>query len=131
MGRFQFKRFYLQSRFFNRRYNRTNKKHWQWATEPNSREKASFLTENLLPLSQSGQLQFIKPHDNYSTSEELPFAICYADGHTEKQMLPVLKYKEKTVVFMGDLLPTVPLSIPKKGCDLKKYIVLTNFLIDV
>lgn len=96
----------IETTFSNAKY-WTNKKHWQWATEPNSREKASFLTENLLPLSQSGQLQFIKPHDNYSTSEELPFAICYADGHTEKQMLPVLKYKEKTVVFMGDLLPTV------------------------
>jgi len=64
----------------------TNKKHWQWATEPNA---------------------FVKPHENYSIAKELPFKICYADGHTEKQMLPIVKYQEKTIVFMGDLLPTV------------------------
>lgn len=84
----------------------TNKKHWQWATEPNAREKASFLTENLEPIQQSGQLQFVTPHANYSLSKEVPFAICYADGHTEKQMLPIIEYQGKTVVFMGDLLPT-------------------------
>jgi len=85
----------------------TNKLHWQWATKPNAREKASFLTENLQPIVESGQLQFVAPNINYGNSKELPFAICYIDGHTEKQMLPIVQYQEKIIVFMGDLLPTV------------------------
>lgn len=85
----------------------TNKNHWEWAVHPNAREKASFLKENLEPLASSGQLQFVPTHQNYTQSQELPFAICYADGHTEKQMLPILNYQGKTLVFMGDLLPTL------------------------
>lgn len=87
----------------------TNKKHWHWATEPNAREKASFLKENIWPLQKSGQLNFVetpksgrKGFDNH-----LNFEIIFVDGHTEKQMLPVLKYKGKTIVYMADLLPTV------------------------
>lgn len=96
----------IQTTFSNANY-WTNKQHWQWAIKPNAREKASFLTENLQPILDSGQLQFVAPHKNYSDSKELPFAICYVDGHTEKQMLPIMQYKGKTIVFMGDLLPTV------------------------
>lgn len=85
----------------------SNRKHWEWATEPNAREKASFLTENLLPLEQSGQLDFVSmPKQNYSQSPELPFKINFVDGHTEKQMLPMLQFQDKTIVFMADLLPT-------------------------
>lgn len=84
----------------------SNKKHWHWATNPNTREKASFLEENLIPLKKSGQLQFISEVNDYSQSKELPFQICFVDGHTEQQMLPILTYKGKTIVFMGDLLPT-------------------------
>ena len=85
----------------------TNKQHWQWATNPNPREKASFLTENIIPLEESGQLQFItKGPEAFSATSELGFGILFADGHTEKQMIPHIHYKGKTIVFMADLLPT-------------------------
>ena len=92
--------------FKNARY-WTNKDHWQWATKPNPREKASFLSENILPLEESGQLHFIEPQNlPYAESSELGFGILFADGHTEKQMIPHISYKGKTLVFMADLLPT-------------------------
>lgn len=85
----------------------TNKNHWQWATEPNPREKASFLKENIHPMESSGQLNYIElDNTNYIKNSELGFDILLADGHTEKQMLPHIKYKGKTIVFMADLLPT-------------------------
>lgn len=84
-----------------------NENHWQWATEPNPREKASFLAENILPMQESGQLQFIaKPNSDFELSNELGFNIFYVDGHTEKQMIPHIQYKGKTIVFCADLLPT-------------------------
>lgn len=82
----------------------SNKDHWQWATQPNAREKASFLKENILPIEQSGQLDFV-PLDG--TSPFSQFEIITADGHTDKQMLPKIQYKGKTLVFMADLLPSV------------------------
>ncbi len=81
----------------------SNKAHWQWATEPNPREAASFMVENIKPMQDAGQLKFVKT----SGDDRLPFDIITVDGHTEKQMLPKLKYKEKTLVFMADLLPSV------------------------
>lgn len=86
----------------------TNKAHWQWATEPNAREKASFLSENLIPMQESGQLDFI-PHnkDPYLAESGLGFGVHFVDGHTEKQMLPQLTYQGKTIVFVADLIPTV------------------------
>ncbi|MEX2350504.1 MAG: MBL fold metallo-hydrolase [Flavobacteriaceae bacterium] len=85
----------------------SNKNHWQWATEPNAREKASFLKENILPIQESGQLHFInKTTEQFQKSSELDFGIFFADGHTEKQMIPMIKYKGKTLCFMADLLPT-------------------------
>lgn len=97
---------HIETTFKNAKY-WTNDSHWKWATTPNAREKASFLKENLEPLQQSGQLHFLEKKENYSASAELPFAIAYADGHTEKQMLPIINYQGKTLVFMADLLPTV------------------------
>jgi glyoxylase-like metal-dependent hydrolase (beta-lactamase superfamily II) len=86
----------------------TNQNHWQWATEPNAREKASFLKENINPMESSGQLNYIQLTDKRIIKDsELGFDIFLADGHTEKQMLPMLKYQGKTLVFMADLLPTV------------------------
>tara|TARA_R110001583_G_scaffold74189_3_gene205648 strand:- start:3664 stop:4524 length:861 start_codon:yes stop_codon:yes gene_type:complete len=86
----------------------SNKNHWQWAVEPNIREKASFLKENINPIEASGQLNFVNiPQGNFVQNTELGFDILFADGHTEKQMIPHIKYKEKTIVFMADLLPTV------------------------
>lgn len=85
----------------------SNKDHWHWATEPNAREKASFLKENILPIQESGQLNFIDlPKDDYSKESPLNFGILFVNGHTDKQMIPVIKYKGETLVFMADLLPT-------------------------
>ena len=85
----------------------TNENHWEWATKPNRREKASFLKENLLPMQDSGQLRFIQRDGlQFQENSELDFGIFFADGHTEKQMIPHIKYKGKTIVFMADLLPT-------------------------
>jgi glyoxylase-like metal-dependent hydrolase (beta-lactamase superfamily II) len=85
----------------------TNEKHWQWAVFPNTREKASFLTENLIPMQEAGQLHFLE--NNKTVKEKASafnFDVFYADGHTEKQMLPMISYQGKILVFMGDLLPT-------------------------
>ncbi|MCK0189717.1 MBL fold metallo-hydrolase [Arenibacter sp. F20364] len=85
----------------------TNEAHWKWATEPNPREKASFLTENLLPMQESGQLRFITRNGgSFLDKTELDFGILFVDGHTEKQMIPHIRYKDKTLVFAADLLPT-------------------------
>ncbi|MCD8417053.1 MBL fold metallo-hydrolase [Tenacibaculum finnmarkense genomovar finnmarkense] len=83
----------------------SNQEHWQWATVPNAREKASFLKENIQPIQQNGQLNFIdKQPENFQS--QLGFDVLFMDGHTEKQMLPKIQYQGKTVVFMADLLPT-------------------------
>ena len=85
----------------------TNDNHWEWATKPNSREKASFLHENIIPMQESGQLHFIKrPEGDFLQESELGFGIFFADGHTEKQMIPHINYNGKTIVFCGDLLAT-------------------------
>ncbi len=85
----------------------TNESHWNWATKPNAREKASFLSENILPLQETGQLHFIKKAAaDFEFSDELNFGIFYVDGHTEKMMLPHIKYQDKTIVFCADLIPT-------------------------
>ncbi|MDO8966404.1 MBL fold metallo-hydrolase [Algoriphagus sp.] len=82
----------------------SNADHWEWATVPNPREKASFLTENILPLQELGQLQFL---DLGQKSLFPGFDFITVDGHTDKQMLPRIQYKGKTVVFVADLLPSV------------------------
>ncbi|MHA7844022.1 MAG: MBL fold metallo-hydrolase [Winogradskyella sp.] len=85
----------------------SNEAHWKWATEPNRREKASFLKENILPMEESGQLKFTAlPKDKILKGFDLGFDIFYADGHTDKQMIPMIHYKGKTICFMADLLPT-------------------------
>ena len=85
----------------------TNDNHWEWATKPNLREKASFLSENILPMQESGQLNFIKrPEGDFGHSNDLGFGIFYVDGHTEKMMIPHIQYQDKTIVFCADLIPT-------------------------
>ncbi len=81
----------------------SNERHWKWATEPNDREKASFLKENILPIQQSGQLKFIETHQ-----QDFPDGIMIRQvfGHTDAMMLPQVNYKGRTVVFMADLLPS-------------------------
>ena len=86
----------------------SNQKHWDWATEPNQREKASFLQENLNPIKESGQLNFItEKKEGFNFYEELGFEILFVNGHTEKQMIPKIDYKNQELVFAADLIPTV------------------------
>ncbi len=92
----------LEMTFKNARY-WTNKSHWQWAIQPNAREKASFLKENILPIKDQGHLHFI---DDANVRDFGVFDICYVDGHTEKQMLPKIQYKGKTILFVADLIPS-------------------------
>ena len=81
----------------------SNQEHWNWAVSPNPREKASFLKENILPIQESGQLNFITENP----FQQVGFDVLKMDGHTEKQMLPKISYQGKTIVFMADLLPTI------------------------
>jgi glyoxylase-like metal-dependent hydrolase (beta-lactamase superfamily II) len=83
----------------------SNKKHWQWAVEPNAREKASFLKENILPIQESGQLKFIEEQENIEWQKNININFAY--GHTDAMMLPKINYKGKTIVYMADLLPSV------------------------
>ncbi|MGB5244176.1 MAG: MBL fold metallo-hydrolase [Lutimonas sp.] len=86
----------------------SNKDHWQWATKPNPREKASFLPENIKPIEESGQLNFVEiPKDGMLKNSPLGFDILFVDGHTDKQMIPIINYQGKKLVFMADLLPTI------------------------
>lgn len=86
----------------------SNQNHWQSALEPNPREKASFLKENLIPIEESGQLQFVGSKSPFSFMD-----ILYVDGHTEKQMLPLLELNGKKLVYLADLIPsTYHLKLP-------------------
>jgi len=84
-----------------------NENHWEWATKPNLREKASFLSENILPIQESGQLNFMQlPEGDFVEKSELDFGVFFVNGHTEKMMIPHIKYQDKTIVFCADLLAT-------------------------
>ena len=93
----------------------SNEKHWQWATEPNDREKASFLKENILPIQESGQLKFLSVNGDWSIVNGVrahPSQIIsnlhfiFANGHTDAMMLPLINYNGKIIVYMADLLPS-------------------------
>jgi glyoxylase-like metal-dependent hydrolase (beta-lactamase superfamily II) len=84
----------------------SNADHWKWATEPNEREKASFLKENILPIQESGQLKFTDIKENQPVITE-NISLKFVNGHTDAMMLPVIKYKDKTIVYTADLLPAV------------------------
>jgi glyoxylase-like metal-dependent hydrolase (beta-lactamase superfamily II) len=92
----------LELTFPNARY-WSNEDHWLWATQPNAREKASFLRENILPMQESGQLKFVGEKD---LSPFPQMDIFFASGHTDRMMIPKIKYKDKTICFMADLLPS-------------------------
>ena len=81
----------------------SHERHWKWATEPNDREKASFLKENILPIQQSGRLRFVE-QDRQAFPGNIQVRLVF--GHTEAMMLPQVNYKGKTIVFMADLLPS-------------------------
>ncbi|WP_316789837.1 MBL fold metallo-hydrolase [Pedobacter frigoris] len=82
----------------------SNEKHWDWAVNPNDREKASFLKDNILPIQESGQLRFIEDTDGIQFHDGINIRFAY--GHTDAMMLPQIQYKEKTIVYMADLLPS-------------------------
>jgi glyoxylase-like metal-dependent hydrolase (beta-lactamase superfamily II) len=103
----------LEPAFINANY-WSNEEHWEWATKPNDREKASFLKENILPIQESGHLQFVQlPTVDWDPSQPLPsqlfdgnISLRFVEGHTSAMMLPQIQYKERTIVFMADLLPS-------------------------
>ena len=100
---------YLEPAFKNATF-WSNDAHWDWAIHPNPREKASFLKENILPIQESGQLKMLslpKEGENKRLNTSLGFDILFVDGHTDKQMIPIIKYKGKTIVYIADLIPTI------------------------
>jgi len=89
----------------------SNEKHWNWAVNPNEREKASFLKENILPIQENGQLQFINDGNKQENKLSIQtftenISVRFVDGHTESMMLPQINYNSKTIVYMADLLPS-------------------------
>jgi len=81
--------------------------HWNWAVEPNAREKASFLKDNINPIEASGQLNFVSREDKMTQNVFSGVDVFFADGHTESQMIPIMNYKGHKVAFMADLLPSI------------------------
>ena len=112
----------------------SNESHWGWATNPNPREKASFLDENLFPIKESGQLKFINNMSKgFNYCEELGLEVLCVDGHTEKQMIPKIKYKGREIVYAADLIPTAGhIPVPYiMGYDVRPLITMiekTDFL---
>lgn len=82
----------------------SNADHWKWATVPNAREKASFLKENIMPMQESGHLKFA---DESAASPFSQFDIFYASGHTDSMMIPRIRYKNKVICYVADLIPSV------------------------
>ena len=116
----------LETTFKNAKY-WSNKNHWNWAIDPNKRESASFLKENIHPIIESGQLNYLdKDKNSYLTKSVLGFDVLFVDGHTEKQMIPVINYRGQKIAFTADLVPThghVPLPyIP--GYDVRPLVSL-------
>lgn len=111
----------------------SSERHWKWATEPNAREKASFLKENILPIQETGQLKFVQRQGDYSSNVFNNIDFLFVDGHTDSMMLPVIKFNDKKIVFMADLLPStghIPLAYVM-GYDTRPLITLAekgNFL---
>ncbi|MGB0914875.1 MAG: MBL fold metallo-hydrolase [Crocinitomicaceae bacterium] len=106
----------------------STEKHWKWATEPNAREKASFLKENILPIQESGQLKFVDRQGDFTKNVFNNFDVLFVDGHTESMMIPHIHYKDQTMVFMADLLPsTGHIPIPYvMGYDTRPLITLSE-----
>lgn len=102
--------------------------HWEWAVNPNPREKASFLQENILPLQESGQLKFIHREGDFTKNVLPNIDMLFVDGHTESMMIPHIHYQDKTLVFMADLLPStghIPLPYVM-GYDTRPLLTLTE-----
>ena len=81
----------------------THQAHWELAINPNPREKASFLKENIMPIFESGHLKFIDP--SHSPFENIRFEV--VSGHTESMLLPIIDCQGKTILFTADLFPSL------------------------
>ena len=100
----------------------SNADHWEWATKPNNREKASFLRENIIPIEEAGHLNFVENPNKIFNN----FSALFVNGHTQAQMIPHITYKDKTIVFAADLLPStghIPLPYVM-GYDTKPLVTL-------
>jgi len=106
----------------------STEQHWKWATEPNPREKASFLSENILPIEESGQLKFIERTGDFTKNVFPNMDVLFVDGHTDSMMIPHIRYQDKTLVFMADLLPSVGhIPLPYvMGYDTRPLLTLTE-----
>jgi len=114
--------------FKNARY-WSNEKHWNWAIHPNDREKASFLSENLIPIQESEQLNFLKiDQEGLIQSTPFGFEVLVVDGHTEKQLLPLIDYKGHKLLYTADLIPTLGhIPVPYiMGYDTRPLLSLTE-----
>ena len=102
----------------------SNEDHWRWATVPNNRERASFLTENIIPIKESGHLNFVENKNNIFTN----FSALFVNGHTEAQMIPHINYNGQTIVFAADLLPSIGhIPLPYvMGYDTKPLVTLSE-----
>jgi glyoxylase-like metal-dependent hydrolase (beta-lactamase superfamily II) len=106
----------------------SNSLHWKWATEPNPREKASFLKENIMPIQESGQLKFIDRKQNRTQNVFENIDVFFVDGHTDSMMLPIITNQNKQLVYLADLLPSaghIPLPYVM-GYDTRPLITLTE-----
>ena len=83
----------------------SNKRHWEWAVYPNDREKASFLKENMIPVQESGQLQFVNVDEGIAFTNDISIKFVY--GHTDAMMLPLINYKQSKILYIADLLPSI------------------------
>jgi len=117
----------LQPAFPNATY-WSNEAHWNWAVAPNPREKASFLKENILPIQESGHLQFVGQAGGVPDALPQFREIIMADGHTEKMMVPLMAYKGRTLAFMADLLPSAAhLPLPYvMSYDMRPLVTMTE-----
>ena len=106
----------------------SNDKHWEWATKPNNREKASFLSENIIPIQESGQLKFVNRKEDFTRNVFKNLDVLFVDGHTDSMMIPHIYYKGKTIVFMADLLPSAGhIPIPYvMGYDTRPLVTLSE-----
>lgn len=82
----------------------SNKVHWDWAVDPNPREKASFLKENILPIQQQGQLKFLDVEDGVELFKG--FRVHFVNGHTEAMMIPHIDVGDNTLIYLADLIPS-------------------------
>lgn len=76
--------------------------HWDLVLHPNARERASFLKENIFPIEESGHLKLVNDGAQISPS----IKVMMSNGHTAGMIHPMIEYKDKTIVFVADMIPS-------------------------